>query len=289
MIIQTIIKVVLFLILAPAVGGLLAGIDRKITARFQGRQGPPLLQPFYDVAKLFNKQSLVVNGVQSFLVCGYFVFSLFTGCIIFGGGDLLLAFFALTLAEVFLFMAASSANSPFSSMGSQRELLQIMCYEPMILIAAIGLYMASGSFMVNDMIHNSISSIAVLPGIFVGFVFILIIKLRKSPFDLSTSHHGHQEMVKGLTTDLSGNIFALVELAEWYEDVMLMGILTLFIINTNVWSIPIALLVSFLCYFLIILVDNIFPRVKWDKMLSSAWIVTLIFGGVNLLVLSLIH
>ena len=32
---------------------------------------------------------------------------------------------------------------------------------------------------------------------FVGFLYILTIKLRKSPFDLSYSHHAHQELVKG--------------------------------------------------------------------------------------------
>ena len=49
------------LILAPFAGGLLSGVDRRITARLQSRQGPPLLQPFYDVLKLFGKQSRVTN------------------------------------------------------------------------------------------------------------------------------------------------------------------------------------------------------------------------------------
>ena len=59
-----VISVVLFLVLAPLVGGLLDGLDRKISARMQGRIGPPLLQPFYDVAKLWNKQMIVVNTVS---------------------------------------------------------------------------------------------------------------------------------------------------------------------------------------------------------------------------------
>lgn len=286
---QTALKVILFLVLAPFVGGLLAGFDRKITARFQGRQGPPLLQPFYDLAKLFNKQSLIVNKFQTFLIGGYFVFTVFTGCLFFAGGDLLLAFFALTLAEVFFIMAACSANSPFSAMGTQRELLQIMCSEPMLLLAAIGLYKVTGSFMVGEIVNTDMSPIAFLPGMFLGFLFILTIKLRKSPFDLSTSHHAHQEMVKGTTTDLTGNIYALVELAEWYEEVLLMGYIALFIINRNPWSILVAIAVCILCYFFEILIDNVFPRVKWDKMFGSAWLVTLIFGGVNLLAILFIR
>lgn len=284
----SVVGIVLYLLLAPAAGGLLSGFDRRVTARMQGRQGPPFLQPFYDLYKLFHKQAVVVNGIQNFLVGGYFVFTLFTGCIFFGGGDLLLAFFALTLAEVFLFMAACSANSPYSSMGAQRELLQIMSYEPMMLLVAIGFYMVTGSFNVAQIVRSGMPAIVAMPGMFFALLFVFLIKLRKSPFDISTSHHAHQEMVKGLTTELSGNILAFVELASWYEDVLLMALLSLFILNLNVWSIPAAVAVVIVSYFLEILVDNIFPRVKWDKMLGAAWLVTLIFGGSNLLILALI-
>ncbi|QEY35234.1 NADH-quinone oxidoreductase subunit H [Caproiciproducens galactitolivorans] len=284
-----ILKIALYLILAPFIGGFLAGIDRKIGARFQGRQGPPLLQPFYDLFKLFEKQSLVVNGVQDFFVGGYFIFILFTGCLFFIGGDLLLVCFALTLAEVFLMMAACSANSPYSAMGSQRELLQMMAYEPMLLLTAIGFYIATGSFMVGDIAQSSVSPIAYLPGMFFGFLYILTIKFRKSPFDISTSHHAHQEMVKGITTELSGNILALVELAVWYEDVLLLGMVGLFIVNMKWWSFLIAAAVCLLAYILETFVDNLFPRVKWDSMLKSTWLVTLVAGGVNLLILTLVH
>ncbi len=286
---QILLKIILFLILAPFLGGLLSGIDRKISARFQGRQGPPLIQPFYDLHKLFSKQSVVVNGVQDFLVGGFFVFVVFTGCIFFAGGDLLLVFFALTLAEVFLILSATSANSPYSAMGAQRELVQMMAYEPMMLLAAIGFYIADGSFNVSDIVHTGSSAITVLPGMFLGFLYILTIKLRKSPFDISTSHHAHQEMVKGLTTELSGNILGLVELASWYEDVLLLGFIGLFIINFQWWSIPAAVLVCALSFVLETFIDNLFPRVKWDKMLGSTWLVTLVAGGINLLILTLIH
>lgn len=47
-----ILKIIAIILLTPIAGGLLTGMDRVITARMQGRQGPPLLQPFYDVLKL---------------------------------------------------------------------------------------------------------------------------------------------------------------------------------------------------------------------------------------------
>ena len=61
MIIKTIISVIAYLILAPLAGGLLAGLDRKLSARMQRRVGPPILQPFYDVLKLFEKEKQTVK------------------------------------------------------------------------------------------------------------------------------------------------------------------------------------------------------------------------------------
>jgi formate hydrogenlyase subunit 4 len=52
---------VIVVIVAPLIGGLLRGIDRKLTAHMQGRIGPPIVQPFYDVIKLFGKKPMIVR------------------------------------------------------------------------------------------------------------------------------------------------------------------------------------------------------------------------------------
>ncbi|MBE5827106.1 MAG: NADH-quinone oxidoreductase subunit H [Butyrivibrio sp.] len=283
-----IIKALLYLLLAPFIGGLLSGTDRLFSARMQGRQGPPIVQPFYDVIKLLNKQTTVVNSIQVLFVTGYLIMTIFTGCLFFAGGDMLLVFFALSMSEVLMVMAAFSTNGPYSIMGAQRELLQMMCYEPMTLLVAIGFYYAQGSFMVNDLVAAPMPAIIKLPGFFIGFVFILIIKLRKSPFDLSTSHHMHQEMVKGLTTDLSGNNLAFVEIAEWYDTVLMMGIVGMFFITANPISRIWAIIAIAVVFFLITLVDNVFPRVKYMTMLKVSWAVILVFAGTNLLILNVL-
>ena len=84
------VSVVLYLLLAPFAGALLDGMDRKISARMQGRQGPPLLQPFYDLAKLFSKQMLAVNNVQIFLLLSYLIFLAVSGSLLFAGADILM-------------------------------------------------------------------------------------------------------------------------------------------------------------------------------------------------------
>ena len=140
------ISVALYILLAPGVGGLLQGVDRKATARMQGRQGPPLLQSFYDVGKLLGKETKYMNHIQIVCHVSFLIFVIFTGALFFGGGDLLLIFFALTTANLCLILAATTCNSPYAAMGANREMLQTMAYEPMVLRTAVGLYLATGSF-----------------------------------------------------------------------------------------------------------------------------------------------
>ena len=89
------------LILSPLVGGLLTGVDRRLTARLQSRLGPPLLQPFYDVFKLFGKEASVTNAWLVFSAYMTLISSALALLTFFMGGDLLLLFFVLTVAAVF--------------------------------------------------------------------------------------------------------------------------------------------------------------------------------------------
>ena len=287
--VYSVISAVLYVILAPIFGALLAGLDRKITARMQGRQGPPLLQPLYDVKKLLKKQTKVINRVQMLYLLTFLFFILVTGVLFFAGYDILFVLFTLTTANLFLVIAASSGHSPYAFMGAGRELVQMLVYEPMVLIAAIGLYVVTGSFKVSEIVvHNGLPAIIYLPGIFLGFIFILTIKLRKHPFDLSTSHHAHQEMVKGLTTEFNGKMFAIVEITHWYESIFLMGMLALFFLNNKWLSVILAFVFVAICYFIEILVDNTNARLKWKTMFDNTWIVTAVLGAINLIVIEVL-
>jgi len=282
------IAIALYIICTPLIGFFLEGYDRVVSSRLQRRQGPPFLQPVYDLIKLFEKQAIVVNNLETALVLGFTIFTIFSGCIFFAGGDILLVFFAFSLADMFLVLAASSANSPYSSLGSQREFIQMMAYEPMTLLTAIGFYMVCGSFNVIDIINQDVPAIVRTPGVFLGYCFILIIKLRKSPFDLSTSHHAHQEMVKGLTQDIAGNVLGILELGEIYEEVFLMAIVVLFFVTKNPMSYVVGIAVALVVFFIMIVIDNVFPRVKWENMLWTTWGVTLSLAGSNFLILTML-
>ena len=114
-------------------------------------------------------------------------------------------------------------------------------------------------------------------------MYILTIKFRKSPFDLSMSHHAHQEIVRGITTEFSGPALGLIEITHWYENVLLLGMVYLFF-GFNPW---IALAVSLATYLFEIFIDMNYARFKWQLTFASSWIFTAVAGVSNIIVLSL--
>jgi ech hydrogenase subunit B len=284
-----IITAAIFVLIAPFVGGLIAGFDRKITARMQGRQGPPLLQPFYDVLKLVEKENSTVRGSQDFYIMISLIFIILTGIFFFGGGSLLMVIFTLTTADIMLVLAGFASNSPYSQIGAERELIALMSTEPMIILLTIGLFMAKGSFTVSELVQTGPVAFPYLIGMFIGVLYIFTIKLRKSPFDLSMSHHMHQELVKGLTTEFSGRTLAVIEVMHWYENVLFLSLIFLFFVNGSALWWVLGVVICLVLYFFEILIDNTYARMRWQFTLKSAWIVTIIFGGANLLVLYYLH
>lgn len=267
------------LIVGPLLGGLVSGLDRILTARMQSRIGPPVLQPFYDVVKLLAKEPVVVNVWQAFCAYCYVAAASISVVLFFLQSDLLLIFFVQAVGAVFLVVGALSSTSPFSQVGAHRELLQILSYEPLLVLVVIGIYLETGSFKLADIQAWPQPLLFKLPFLFVVLGYALTIKLRKSPFDLSTCHHAHQELVKGLLTDYSGPFLALTEVGHWFEVVLLLGLCTVFWATS--WIGMLALLA--VTYFLEVLVDNVTSRMNWRWMLSYVWGVGLTLSLVNLI------
>ena len=265
--VNNIIIAIVAVILTPLLGGLIAGLDRKLTARLQGRYGPPILQPFYDVFKLLGKSKMMVNGTQVFCVWIYLISAVSSVLLFALRSDLLMIFFVLTIGSVFLAIGASSTPSPYSQIGAQRELIQMLTYEPLLIVVFVSIYFVTGSFKIDDILSYPRPIFLSLPLIYLVLGFALTIKLRKSPFDISTSHHGHQEIVKGVLTEYSGPHLALIEIAHWYEIMLVLGICGLF------WSTSWIglLLLLIVTYAAEVVVDNLVTRATWRWMLTYVW------------------
>jgi len=277
-VINGLVLVIAGLAAGPLLGGVISGLDRILTARLQARIGPPVWQPYFDVFKLFGKEQMVVNVWQAFCAYCYLAASSIALVMFFLQSDLLLILFVQAVGALFLVIGAFSSTSPFSQIGAHRELLQILSYEPLLVLVTVGIYIETGSFKIQSVFSSDGPLLLKLPFLFVVLGYALTIKLRKSPFDLSTCHHAHQELVKGLLTDYSGPFLALTEIGHWYEVVLLLGLCALFWATSWVGMI----LIVVMTYLLEVLIDNVAARMNWRWMLGYVWSMGLALSIVNL-------
>jgi ech hydrogenase subunit B len=244
----------------------------------QGRVGPPLLQPFYDVIKLWGKEPFIASPLQPMLVIGYLVF-IMTGLVLLAfRRDMLHIIFTLTLADICLIVAAYNSGSPYSNLGARRELLAMLSYEPLMVLTAMGIQILTGSFLLEGIFTYKLPLLVVLPAAFVAQQFVLIIDMKKSPYDVSGSSHAHQELVRGIYTEFSGYTMAIVEIAHWIKTVFILRLMSYFWVNNLAIGVGLALAL----WFVAILVDNIYPRLTWKHMLRTTWLTGFILILANL-------
>jgi len=130
------------LVFAPGVSGAIAHIE----ARFQGRRGPRVLQPYYDLAKLFRKETLVPEDASWVFLAApvvafmcYLVVPLLIPVLTSYGlplgyiGDILGGAFVLALASFSVAVAAAETNAPYAQLGSSRAMTFSALIEPSIL------------------------------------------------------------------------------------------------------------------------------------------------------------
>ena len=278
-------SVVIAVIVFPLIGGFLMGIDRKLTAHMQGRIGPPIVQPFYDVIKLLGKKPMVAGGPQIVFASAFLVL-IITAVVFFAARqDLLVVLFILFFGSLCLPLGALSVKSPYSQLGGHRELLQFLAYEPILLLAAIPIALKTGGFPVADIFQYGQPLLPHLWLTFIALLVVLAIIMRKSPFDVSASEHAHQELVRGVITEYSGPQLALIEIGHWYEMVLILSILGLFWVVGGLWWLSI--IIALVSWFIMIIIDNINSRLTWSWMLKFAWGVGITLVALNILFINM--
>jgi len=266
------------LVLAPLFGGLAAGLDRVLTARLQSRLGPPLLQPFHDAAKLWSKVISPASPWQGLFVRWALTAALASAALFASGADLLLCFFVQAAGASFVALGAFCGSSPYGRLGAQRELFQMLAYEPVLLVALLCLAKAAGGFEASAVLAVQGPLLFRLPLVAPGLIFVVLVKLRKSPFDLAASQHMHQELVRGVYTDYAGRDLALIKIAHWADVAVVLWICALF------WATgPVQMLLAGLVTLLLaLLIDNISARLTWRVMLKVVAPAALALASANL-------
>jgi len=261
--------------LAPLFGGLLYGLQRVIKARMQNRVGPPILQPFYDMFKLLDKEVMIINNYHIIFAFMHFVTLWIVVAFVILGKSLLYVVFLHLLSSIFVVLAGYSVKSIYSHMGSNRELLSIVAYEPILVLMAVGFYMLNGSFEI-DAIRETGTQIANLFLLFFAFLLIIPIKLKLSPFDATEAH---QEIVGGVEIEYSGVFFEILYMAKWIEYVFVYLLLILFAGD----NILVAFGLFTAVFLALNLVDNATARVRIDSLVKIVLGFGLLFSIVNLI------
>lgn len=268
----------LLIIIAPLIGGLLYGFERIVRARMQNRQGPPLLQPFYDMYKLLDKQAFIVNPYHSILGIMHFITLWIVVALIIFGENFLYIIFLHLLSTIFIILAGFSVKSIYSHIGSNRELLAIIAYEPILIMVAVGFFMINDTFDISAIRENS-SSIIPLFLLFSAYLLVIPVKLKKSPFDASEAH---QEIVGGVEIEFSGVFYEFIYMAKWLEYIFVYTLLMLFVGDNILLGVALSIFV----FLLINLIDNATARIKMTHLIKIVLAIGLTLGMLNLIGLS---
>lgn len=262
-------------LMAPVLGTFIHGIDRVVKARMQRRQGPPVLQPFFDMFKLLDKRPMMVHSLHIVLGVMHFIALWVSIGILMFGGHLLYVIFMHLLSIIFFVLAGYSVRSPFSHIGSNRELLALIAYEPVLILMAVGFFLHTGSFEVSVIIQNS-SALFSMPLMFAALLILLPLKLKKSPFD---APEAHQEIVGGIEIEYSGFFYEVIYMAKMTEVVFVYALVFLF----GGSNLILGLLLVVGSFFLINAVDNATGRIRIDhlvkKIYSTAFVLSVIALG----------
>ena len=159
------------LILVPAIGTLLCGLDRKLTARLQGRIGPSFWQPVYDILKLLGKQPFLVHRMQLVYAFLHLFFMMLTLVLLVLGQDLLMVLFCQAFSALCLVIASMSVRSPYSWIGSQRKILQMLAYEPTLILLILAVLAGLLVLILVFVLHNCLqwNKIRLLPKLIILF------------------------------------------------------------------------------------------------------------------------
>jgi formate hydrogenlyase subunit 4 len=222
MIVGGVLNVGLVLLVAP----LGQGVLRKVTARVQSRQGPPLPQPYFDLLKLLGKediesgQSPVMQRFAAYLSLGTI---LTVACLTpmgFGApmnvaGDVILLIYLLSLCGVCTLLAGLAAGSTYSLVGVSREMMSMIALEPLFAIALIVGVIHAGSFRLDAVLNGSVYSGGGVPwsGLLMLGVILLSFQafVQRVPFDIAEAE---TELMEGPLMEYSGPKLALFKYAQ---------------------------------------------------------------------------
>lgn len=224
-----------------AAAPLLAGLVRKAKARLLRRQGPSLLQPYRDLARLMRKEAVVAEGASwLFRAAPYLVFAAtwvaaalvptFAGGLVFSWTADLIAIIALLgTARFFLALAGMDVGTAFGGIGSSREMMISSFAEPAMMLTMFALALVAGSTQLA-----TVSAVLATPEVglrvslgmaLIALVIVAIAENARIPVDNPATHLELTMVHEAMVLEYSGRHLAMIELASMLKLVLYLSLI----------------------------------------------------------------
>lgn len=220
---RSFVNAAVLLLVAP----LFEGVVRRITARLQSRQGPPLVQPYYDLLKLLGKQRVVSAPNAGFriapaaaLAAAVVVLTLIPLGVRPSGlgarADAVAVIYLLTFGGVAVLLGALSSRNPFALIGASREMATMIMVEPILAMTLVLGAVRVGGLGLGPGAGSSVYGVAGA-GFSASSVLMLVVYLAalqafvaRQPFDIAEAE---VELLEGPYIEFSGPDLALFRYA----------------------------------------------------------------------------
>jgi len=293
----------LFTVLA---GSLMAVLNRKISARFQFRVGPPWHQSITDILKLFGKETILIKNTllpvyiaaPLLAVASLMLAALVIGAAAFLGfdmvGDLIFFIYLLLIFTVSIIIGGFSSRNVYAGFGSGREITLLIAYAlPFFLSILIPVIKSGYLLKITGILTWQAAHGAVIGSIsgLIGFLVIVLCiqaKMGLTPFDVSEAE---TELVGGFMTEYSGPLLGCWKIAYNMLYVILpVAAVTLFLggITSGTFIGTILGILKYLgVVLLMIVIRNTNPRLKIDSIIRFFWkpLALIAFAGVILAII----
>lgn len=303
------------------VGLLYKGVDRKLAAHMQARYGPPIRQPFWDVVKLFVKETVVPKHATTWLfnlapvvALGATIVTLLYlpiggfQPILSGEGDLILVLYLLIIPSLAMVTGGFASGSPYATVGAQREMVLMMSYEfPLAITVITVAWQFRNSFMdhpfslttiFSQPVWNTVGLIGLIGFALLLFVLLLVTpgEISKIPFD---APEAETEIAGGLLVEYSGRNLGLFYLADAVKTVVMGSLIVAIFFPYNLSSFLhmggyAGYTIDVIFYFIKLLLVIVFAvslvrvavaRLKIDQIVYTYWIPLTLMSLIGLLLI----
>ncbi len=278
-------------IIAFIIGVLLSFKLRKVFARVQLRRGPliwlpsrwhdinrsKVLQPLYDIIKLFSKRTIIPHTATPLFIAAPFLALACAVCaawLVPVAGvaidypfSLVILFYLLLFELLFIIVGGISSASLFAAMGGVREIELMLSNEIPFILGTFALAITYNTLSIREMMGFNV---IVNPLAAVAVMLAILVKLHLKPFDIPEAD---SEIVGGLTTEYSGKLLGVLETTRVTMVFILCALfadLFLWVPSSGVyaWAVFIAGLVA--TGLTIAFVNSLFARFRIDQ--ATGWL-----------------